>query len=187
MHRGPVCQGGTPARVVFPPPAVRRGILGCMADHPSDTPAPLRMIDVGGKPVTSRSARASARLVAAPATIQRIRAGDLEKGDALAAARLAGVMAAKRTADIVPLCHPLPLDSVQIEIRFDEADAVTIEATVAAAARTGVEMEALVASMAAALTIYDMAKSIEPGITVERVRLEEKRGGVRGAWQRERP
>ena len=142
------------------------------------------MIDVGHKPVTARVARASARLLAAPETIERVRRGALEKGDALAAARLAGVMAAKRTADLVPLCHPLPLDSVRVEIRFEDPNAISIETTVAATARTGVEMEALVAATAAALTIYDMSKSIEPGITLERVRLEEKRGGVRGDWSR---
>lgn len=153
-------------------------------EHDPQAPAPLRMIDVGAKPVTARVARAGARLLARPATIDRIRSGALEKGDAVAAARLAGIMAAKRTADIVPLCHPLPLDSVTVTILFDEPGAVRIETVVRATARTGVEMEALLAASAAALTLYDMTKSIDPGMTIDRVRLEEKTGGTRGDWRR---
>jgi cyclic pyranopterin phosphate synthase len=145
---------------------------------------PIRMIDVGGKPVTLRTARATARLLARPETVARIRAARLDKGDAVAAARLAGIMAAKRTAEIVPLCHPLPLESVEVAIDCSAADTVAIEATVRATARTGVEMEALVAATAAALTLYDMAKSIDPGMTVAEVRLEEKTGGVRGDYRR---
>jgi cyclic pyranopterin phosphate synthase len=129
------------------------------------------MIDVGGKPVTQRSARATARLLARPETIRRVRANELEKGDAVAAARLAGIMAAKRTADIVPLCHPLPLDSVEVSIGFDDPAAIAIEAVVRATARTGV-------------AIYDMAKSIDPSMTIDGVRLEEKHGGVRGDYVR---
>jgi cyclic pyranopterin phosphate synthase len=152
-----------------------------MRDQP---PAEIRMIDVGGKPVALRTARATARLAAAPETVARIRAGSLEKGDALAAARLAGIMAAKRTSEIVPLCHPLPLESVEVTIDCSATDAVAIEAAVRATARTGVEMEALMAATAAALTLYDMAKSIDPGMTVAEVRLEEKTGGVRGDYRR---
>ena len=148
-------------------------------------PQGIRMIDVGGKPVTLRTARASARLRATAATVQRIRAGDLEKGDAVAAARLAGIMAAKRTSDIVPLCHPLPLDAVEVSIGFPGPDAVSIETLVRATARTGVEMEALVAATAAALTIYDMCKSIDQGMAVEQVRLEAKTGGTRGDYARD--
>ena len=136
----------------------------------SDALHPIRMIDVGEKPVTLRTARASARLRAAPETIRRIRAGTLEKGDAIATARLAAIMAAKRTSDVVPLCHPLPLDSVAATIDFAEPDAVVIETVVAASA--------------AALAIYDMCKSIDPGMTIERVQLEEKTGGVRGDYTR---
>ena len=151
----------------------------------SDAPhVGIRMIDVGGKPVTLRTARAAAKLVADPATVARIRAGRLEKGDALAAARLAGIMAAKRTSDIVPLCHPLPLDAVELVIDASAADHIWIEAIVRATARTGVEMEALVAATAAALTVYDMAKSIDPGMTVEQIRLEEKTGGIHGDYRR---
>ena len=145
----------------------------------------IRMIDVGGKPVTLRTARASARLKAAAATVARIRSGSLDKGDALAAARLAGIMAAKRTSEIVPLCHPLPLESIDVMIDAAAADHVRIEATVRATARTGVEMEALVAVTAAALTLYDMAKSIDPGMTVEQVQLEEKTGGIHGDFHRD--
>lgn len=143
----------------------------------------IRMIDVGGKAVTPRTARASARLRAAPETLHRIRAGSLEKGDAVAVARLAAIMAAKRTSDIVPLCHPLPLDAVEASIALEE-DAVVVETVVRATARTGVEMEALVAATAAALAVYDMCKSIDPGMAVEWVRLEEKTGGMRGDYRR---
>jgi len=142
------------------------------------------MIDVGGKPVSLRTARASSRLTAQPETIRRIRAGTLEKGDAVATARLAGIMAAKRTSDVIPLCHPLPLDSVDVEIGFAD-DAVTIEAVVRATARTGVEMEALLAVSAAALAIYDMCKSIDQGMTIAQIHLEEKTGGVRGDYARQ--
>jgi len=152
-----------------------------METHPA--PA-VRMIDVGDKPVSLRTARASARLAAAVTTMDRIRGGGLAKGDALPAARLAGIMAAKRTSEIVPLCHPLPLDAIEVTIDCSAADHVAIEATVRASARTGVEMEALVAVTAAALTIYDMAKSIDPGMTIQDVRLEEKTGGIRGDFHR---
>jgi cyclic pyranopterin phosphate synthase len=144
----------------------------------------IRMVDVGDKPPSRRFARASARLRAAPETIRRIRAGGLEKGDAVATARLAAIMAAKRTSDLVPLCHPLPLDAVEATIGFVEPDAVVIETVVRCTARTGVEMEALVAASAAALAIYDMCKSIDRGMTIEQVRLEEKTGGTRGDWRR---
>jgi len=142
------------------------------------------MIDVGAKPVSLRIAKASARLLAQPETIRRIRSHELEKGDAVVTARLAGIMAAKRTSEIVPLCHPLPLDSVIVAIDVSATDAVTIEATVKATARTGVEMEALLAVTAAALTLYDMCKSIDRGMTIDNIRLEEKYGGTRGDYVR---
>jgi cyclic pyranopterin phosphate synthase len=148
-----------------------------------DSVPSIRMVNVGDKPVTLRTARASGRLMASPATISRIQAGDLAKGDPLAAARLAGIMAAKRTAEIVPLCHPLPLDGVDLRFAFGP-DTVVIEATVQATARTGVEMEALVAVMAAGLCIYDMAKSIDVAMSLTDVQLDEKRGGVRGDYRR---
>jgi len=154
-----------------------------MNEH-SPAPHGIRMIDVGGKPVTTRTARASARLRARPETIARIRTGSLDKGDAVATARLAAIMAAKRTSDIVPLCHPLPLEAVEAEIGFVEPDQVVIQTVVRATARTGVEMEALAAAAAAALAIYDMCKSIDQGMTIESIRLEEKTGGTRGAYVR---
>jgi len=158
-------------------------MLGSM----SETSPPshgIRMVNVGDKPITCRTARASGRLVARPATIARIRDGSLDKGDAVATARLAGIMAAKRTSDVVPLCHPLPLDNVEVAVSFPSDSGVTIEAVVRATARTGVEMEALVAVTAAALAIYDMCKSIDPDMAIEQVRLEEKTGGVRGDYVR---
>jgi cyclic pyranopterin phosphate synthase len=167
------------------PGAPRAGLIS-PEYHPAmpDPSRSIRMIDVGSKPVTSRTARASARLRCRPETLQRIREGGLEKGDAIATARIAAIMAAKRTSDIVPLCHPLPLDAVEVSIGFAEPDAVEIETEVRATARTGVEMEALVAASAAALAIYDLCKSIDPGMLVEQVRLEAKTGGVRGDYTR---
>ncbi|MFM8891397.1 MAG: cyclic pyranopterin monophosphate synthase MoaC, partial [Planctomycetia bacterium] len=135
-----------------------------------DAPHDLRMIDVGDKPVSLRTARATARLRAQEETIRRIAGGHLEKGDALVAARLAGIMAAKRTSDIVPLCHPLPLDSVEVSLSVSGPASIVIEAVVRATARTGVEMEALAAVAAAALTVYDMSKSIDRGMTIEEIR-----------------
>ena len=150
----------------------------------SNDPSGIRMIDVGGKPISSRTARASARLVARPETIARIRSGTLEKGDAVATARIAAIMAAKRTSDIVPLCHPLPLDGVDVGISFPEPGVVQVDTEVRTTARTGVEMEALVSAAAAALAIYDMCKSIDPDMTVEQVRLERKTGGRSGDYIR---
>ncbi|MGI9176701.1 MAG: cyclic pyranopterin monophosphate synthase MoaC [Pirellulales bacterium] len=150
----------------------------------SESPHGIRMIDVGGKPVTTRTARATARLIARPETVRRIRAGDLEKGDAVAVARLAGIMAAKRTSDLLPLCHPLPLEAVEVAISFPDPTTVVIDTIVRATARTGVEMEALVAASTAALTIYDMSKSIDPDMTVEQIRLEAKTGGMHGDYVR---
>jgi cyclic pyranopterin phosphate synthase len=152
----------------------------------------IRMIDVAAKPVTERRARASARVRCLAATVERLRSGSLDKGDALAVARLAGVMAAKRTADVVPLCHPLPLDAVEVTVLLPPPGAagdamVTIEAGVRATARTGVEMEALVAATAAALALYDCCKSIDRGMVIEQVQLDEKEGGRSGAWRRQPP
>ena len=131
----------------------------------------LRMVDVGGKEVSRRRATARARVRMAPATAARLRA--LPKGDALAAAELAGIMAAKRTSELIPLCHPLPLTA--IDVRAEVAgNGVEIAASVETTAQTGVEMEALVAASVAALTVYDMAKAIDKEMTVEEVRLVEK-------------
>jgi cyclic pyranopterin phosphate synthase len=147
--------------------------------------AAIRMVDVGGKPLSLRTARASARLECRPETLDRIRAGSLDKGDAIAAARLAAIMAAKRTSDVVPLCHPLPLDAVEARIDCAEPAAVVIETVVRATARTGVEMEALVAATAAALTIYDMCKSIDRSMTIGELALWEKTGGRSGPYRRD--
>lgn len=156
----------------------------CVTMVTMTTPHGIRMIDVGAKPVSLRTARASARLRALPETIRRIRAHELDKGDAIATARLAGIMAAKRTSEIIPLCHPLPLDSVEVSLTFTDPEYVDIEAVVRATARTGVEMEALAAVTAAALTVYDMSKSIDRGMAIEAVQLDEKTGGSRGDYVR---
>jgi cyclic pyranopterin monophosphate synthase len=138
--------------------------------HVDETGA-VRMVDVGDKPVSRRRARARAVVRMAPETSARL--AELPKGDALAAARLAGIMAAKRTADLIPLCHPLPLTHVAVEVRVGEAE-VAIEASAETSAQTGVEMEALVAVSVAALTIYDMAKGVDSGMEIGEIRLLEK-------------
>jgi cyclic pyranopterin phosphate synthase len=143
------------------------------------------MVRVGEKPVTQRACVARAEVRMAPATLARIAEGTVAKGDVFATARIAAVQAAKRTADWIPLCHPLPLDGVEVELRANaERACVEIEVRVEAHARTGVEMEALVAASAAALTIYDMCKAVDRAMTVERVRLVAKRGGKSGTWER---
>ena len=136
-----------------------------------DESGDVRMVDVGGKPAVRRRARAEARVGMAAETAARLRA--LPKGDALATARLAGIMAAKRTADLIPLCHPLPLSRIDVQVEAG-GDGVTIVATVETVARTGVEMEALTAVSVAALTVYDMVKAIDREVVVRDVRLLEK-------------
>ncbi len=143
-----------------------------------------RMIDVGSKPVTERMARASGLVRMQPATLAQIQRGELSKGDVLGVARLAGIMGAKRTAELIPLCHPLPLDAVVVEFDFPDDATLAIRAEARVTARTGVEMEALTAVTVAALTVYDMCKSVDRGITIEAIRLEEKSGGRSGAWRR---
>ncbi len=138
--------------------------------HVDDSGA-VRMVDVGDKPVSRRRARARAVVRMAPETASRL--AELPKGDALAAARLAGIMAAKRTAELIPLCHPLPLTHLAVELRVGDAQ-VEIEASAETTAQTGVEMEALVAASVAALTVYDMAKGIDSGMEIGEVRLLEK-------------
>jgi cyclic pyranopterin phosphate synthase len=142
------------------------------------------MIDVGGKKKTERVAVATALLRMLPATLERILQGKVEKGDVLAAARLAGVMAAKRTPDIVPLCHPIALSGVEVHLEPVEAG-LEVRVTVRTVDRTGVEMEALTAACAAALTVYDMCKSVDRGMVMERVQLDHKSGGRSGTWDRE--
>ncbi len=141
------------------------------------------MVDVGNKPETRREAVARGWVTMKPETLALIEAGGLPKGDVLATARLAGIMAAKHTWDLIPLCHPLPLDSVAVECRPDEAaNAVEITATVHVTARTGAEMEALTAVAVAGLTIYDMCKAVDRSMRIESVRLLRKSGGRTGTW-----
>lgn len=131
----------------------------------------VRMVDVGGKPLSRRHARARATVRMAPETARRLR--ELPKGDALASAQLAGIMAAKRTAELIPLCHPLPLTHVEVRLEVGEAS-VEISSSAETTAQTGVEMEALVAATVAALTVWDMAKAVDPALEVTDVRLVEK-------------
>jgi cyclic pyranopterin phosphate synthase len=142
------------------------------------------MVAVGNKPVTERMARAAGEVRMLESTLDRIRRRDFSKGDVLEVARLAGIMAAKRTPDLIPLCHPLPLDAVTIEFSFPDAETLAIESQVRCTARTGVEMEALTAVCVAALTVYDMCKSVDRGMTIGAVRLEEKSGGKSGRFVR---
>lgn len=142
-----------------------------------------RMVDVGAKPVTAREAVAGGCVHMSPEALKVVTDGTAEKGDVLGVARLAGIQAAKRTADWIPLAHPLPLDSIEIELRAGET-AVEIEARVRVSARTGVEMEALVAVSAAALTVYDMLKSVDRGMSIDEIRLLHKSGGKSGSWNR---
>lgn len=142
-----------------------------------------RMVDVSGKPVTVREAIARGRVRMAPATLRRLREGRVPKGDVWAAARIAGVMAAKETGRLIPLCHPLPVDAVAVDFRLGSA-AVEIQASVRTAARTGVEMEALTAVAVAGLTIIDMCKGLDRTLAIEDVRLVEKKGGRSGHFRR---
>ena len=145
----------------------------------------VRMVDVGEKPVTRREATARGAVRMARATLDAIVGGQLKKGEALAAARLAGIMAAKRTHELIPLCHQIPLEVVEIEFHPEPADATLhIQARAATAARTGVEMEAMVAVSAAALTIYDMAKAIDRAMIIDAIRLVGKSGGRSGTFRR---
>ncbi len=141
------------------------------------------MVDIGDKAETRRLARAAGRVRMNAETLRLIRDGDIKKGDVLAIARIAGVMAAKRAAELIPLCHPLPLTSVAVDLTLNEGEsAVDILATVKTTGKTGAEMEALTAVSAAALTIYDMAKAVDRAMRISDIRLLEKRGGVRGDY-----
>src|SRR5438445_8101382 len=144
-----------------------------------------RMVDTSAKPETLRQARASGRICLAPATAALIRDRGLAKGDVLEVARLAGIMAAKRTGELIPLCHPLPLTGVMLDFAFEGDALLRIEATVRIFGRTGVEMEALTAVSVAALTVYDMCKAVDRAMTIERIRLEEKSGGKSGTFRRD--
>jgi cyclic pyranopterin phosphate synthase len=145
-----------------------------------------RMVDVGAKPATARVAVARAVVRMSPRTAAAVAAGDAPKGDVVSTARLAAIQAAKRTDEWIPLAHTLPLDSVDVDVDVDpEAGAVILTATARVTARTGVEMEAMVAAAAGALCVYDMVKGIERGVVVERVELLEKSGGRSGTWRRD--
>ena len=146
-----------------------------------DDEGAARMVDVGGKPATARRAVACGRIAMSAEALAAIRAGNAPKGDVLSAARIAGIMAAKRTGELIPLCHPLALDAVTIDFAF-EADAIRATATASLTGRTGVEMEAMTAVSIALLTIYDMAKAIDKGMVIGAVRLIAKSGGKSGDW-----
>ncbi len=143
-----------------------------------------QMVDVSGKDVTERSATAAGSVIMQPETIAMIVSGGVKKGDVLSVARLAGIMGAKRTPDLIPLCHPLPLSSVTVDLTVDEArNAVDISATCKLAGRTGVEMEALTAVSVAALTVYDMCKAVDRGMHIADIRLTHKSGGKSGEFR----
>ena len=149
-----------------------------------DESGAARMVDVGQKQVTERTARASGLVRMLPATLRRIVDKQAAKGDVLEVARLAGIMAAKRTGDLIPLCHPLGLDSVEVAFAVIGDSIIRIEATAKTTGKTGVEMEAMTAVSIAALTIYDMVKAVDRGVVLESIQLEEKSGGKSGHYVR---
>ena len=149
-----------------------------------DSRGEARMVDVSEKAPTERIAVAEGRVVMLPRTLDAVLTGDAKKGDVLGAARIAGILAAKRTHELIPLCHPLPLTQVEVEIKPDrELPGLIVRATTKVTGRTGVEMEALTAVSVACLTVYDMAKALERGMRIEAIRLVQKRGGKSGAYQ----
>lgn len=148
-----------------------------------DESGDARMVDVSAKEVTARKARASGRVLVAPAVIDLLRGEGVPKGDALATARIAGIMGAKKTPELIPLCHPLAISGVKVELAVTD-DAVEITATVKTTDRTGVEMEALTAVSVAALTVIDMVKAVDKSATITDVRVETKTGGKSGGWSR---
>lgn len=143
------------------------------------------MVDVSAKPASVREARAEAVVRMAPRTMQAILDGSSAKGDVLAVARIAGIQAAKRTSDLIPLCHPLPLAKVAVDFHPEGTDALVVESFCKVTGKTGVEMEALTAASIAALTVYDMCKALDRAISIDNVRLVEKSGGKSGTWRRE--
>ena len=147
-----------------------------------DEQGQARMVDVGGKAETARSATATGRIRMSAEALEAVREGSGPKGDVVAAARIAGIMASKKTAELIPLCHPLALDTVSVDFDLDEAS-IRVAARASLTGRTGVEMEALVAASFALLTIYDMAKALDKGMVIEEVRLLEKTGGKSGDWR----
>ena len=150
-----------------------------------DASGRARMVDVSAKAVTEREAVARGSVRMQPQTLRLIRSGKIAKGEVLAVARVAGIMAAKRTAELIPLCHPLPVEVASIDFHVARPGVLEIEARVKVTGKTGVEMEALVAVSAAALTIYDMCKAVDRGMVIGDIRLQEKRGGRSGEWRRD--
>ena len=144
----------------------------------------VSMVDTSAKEVSARRAISSARVLMSPETVAALRANRTPKGDPLATARIAGIMAAKRTAELIPLCHPLPLTHIDVQASLEE-DGVTLTAEISTKAQTGVEMEALTAVSVAALTIYDMCKALEKGMRITEIRLERKEGGKSGVYERQ--
>lgn len=149
-----------------------------------DSAGRARMVDVGGKPVTARRAVASGTVTMKPETLALITSGGIAKGDVFAAARIAGIMAAKKTGELIPLCHPLGLDSVEVDLEATGPGTLTITATASVTGKTGVEMEALTAVSVAALTVYDMCKAADKKMTIGDIRLEAKSGGRSGDYRR---
>ncbi len=150
-----------------------------------DEKGQARMVDVGGKAHTERSATATATIFMQPETLQMIVEGKHKKGDVMATARIAGIMAAKRTPDLIPMCHPLMITSVKVELTPNmDNNSVVIEATCKTVGQTGIEIEALTAASTAALTLYDMCKAVDRGMVIDQVKLLEKIGGKSGHWQR---
>jgi cyclic pyranopterin phosphate synthase len=150
-----------------------------------DAEGRARMVDVSDKPVSARMARATGSIRMQRATLDAIRANALAKGDALGVARLAGIMAAKRTAELIPLCHPIPLTDIRVDITVDESlPGLQVEATAKTAAQTGVEMEAIIAVSVSLVTVYDMAKAVDRSMVIGEISLAEKVGGRSGHWQR---
>lgn len=145
-----------------------------------------KMVDVGEKDITSRSATAAARVLVSPETFERIKTGGMKKGDVLTVAQIAGVMGAKRTPDLIPMCHPIQITGIDLDLSLNETRfSVEIYATVSCTGRTGVEMEALTAASTAALTVYDMCKAVQKDIVISDIRLIQKTGGVHGDFHRE--
>jgi cyclic pyranopterin phosphate synthase len=151
-----------------------------------DESGAARMVDVSGKDVTVRTATASGRVLVSPAVVALLRGGGVPKGDALAVARIAGIQAAKRTPDLVPLCHPIAIHGVEVDLQVTD-DSVLVSATVRTADRTGVEMEALTCVAVAGLALVDMVKAVDRGATITDVRVEAKSGGRSGEWRRTPP
>lgn len=158
-----------------------------MADQPLthlNARGEAHIVDVGDKQITRRRAVAGAKLIAQPETVRAVIAGDLKKGDALAVARVAGIMAAKKTSELIPLCHPLALTSVEVSIEATGDNTISITATAETTGQTGVEMEALTAASVTALTLYDMAKALDRSMTITQLQLMEKSGGKSGDYRR---